>query len=89
MPGKYWVVATCLATLALVSGTSEAAGWTATWGAAPQAPGPAMGPFPATPTFSNQTIRQIVRISAGGSRIRIRFTNEFGSKPLLIGAYFS
>jgi lysophospholipase L1-like esterase len=86
MPGRSWVVATCLATLAALSGASEAAEWTATWGAAPQPPGPAMGPFPATPRFSNQTIRQIVRITAGGSRIRIRFTNEFGPKPLLIGA---
>jgi lysophospholipase L1-like esterase len=45
-----------------------------------------VGPTPATATFSNQTVRQIVRISAGGDRIRIRFTNEYGSRPLLIGA---
>lgn len=45
-----------------------------------------MGPFPATPSFENQTIRQTVRVSAGGQRIRIRFTNEYGAKPLAIGA---
>jgi lysophospholipase L1-like esterase len=70
----------------LVSMPGEAAGWIASWGAAPLAASPAVGPFPATPTFSDQTIRQIVRLSAGGSRLRIRFTNEYGSKPLLIGA---
>ncbi len=86
MSGRFWVAATCLALLTVQSGTSQAAGWTAAWGAAPLPPGPAMGPFPATPAFSNQTIRQIVRLTAGGSRIRIRFTNEYGSKPLLIGA---
>jgi len=86
MPGRYWVIAICLGTLAVLSRTSEAAGWTASWGAAPLPPSPAMGPFPATPTFSNQTIRQTVRLSAGGSRIRIRFTNEYGTRPLSIGA---
>jgi lysophospholipase L1-like esterase len=45
-----------------------------------------MGPFPGTPTFNNQTIRQVVRISAGGDRVRVRFTNEYGTKPLAIGA---
>jgi lysophospholipase L1-like esterase len=83
---KSWLSAACLAALAVISIPGEAAGWTATWGAAPLPPSPAMGPFPATPTFSNQTIRQIVRITAGGTRIRVRFTNEYGSKPLLIGA---
>jgi len=37
-------------------------------------------------SFSNQTVRQIVRVSVGGSKVRIRFSNEFGSKPVLIGA---
>jgi lysophospholipase L1-like esterase len=44
-----------------------------------------MGPMPATPGFDNQTIRQTVRISVGGQQIRIRFTNEYGTKPLVIG----
>ena len=85
MSMKSWLTAACLAALVAIPTTGEA-GWTGSWGAAPLAPGPAMGPFPATPAFSNQTIRQIVRLSAGGSRIRVRFTNEYGSKPLLIGA---
>ena len=63
----------------------EAAQWVATWGAAPVPPTPAMGPFPATPVFNNQTIRQVVRISAGGDRLRVRLTNEYGTKPLVIG----
>ncbi len=65
---------------------SAAAEWVATWGAAPLPPTPAGGPFPATPSFSNQTIRQVVRIGVGGERVRIRFTNEYGAKPLTIGA---
>lgn len=65
---------------------ARAADWVETWGAAPLPPAEAFGPFPATPSFNNQTVRQTVRVSLGGHRIRIRFTNEFGRKPLLIGA---
>src|SRR6478735_5400101 len=79
-----WLLAAALTTL--IALPCEASGWTASWGAAPLPPGPAVGPFPATPAFSNQTIRQIVRISAGGDRVRVRFTNEYGTKPLAIGA---
>jgi len=54
-------------------------GWVGTWGASAfQAQGAAMRPF------TGMTLRQIVRISAGGSQVRIRFTNEFGTDPLTI-----
>jgi lysophospholipase L1-like esterase len=76
----------CLVGLLLVrSPLSSAAEWVATWGSAPLPPTAAFGPFPATPSYSNVTIRQVVRISAGGDRVRIRFTNEYGTKPLAIG----
>jgi lysophospholipase L1-like esterase len=34
----------------------------------------------------DQTVRQIVRVSAASSAIRVRFSNELGSAPLRIGA---
>lgn len=37
-------------------------------------------------SFNNQTIRQTVRLSAGGERIRLRISNQHGNKPLVIGA---
>ena len=80
------LVATCLATLLVYAVPSGAAEWAATWGVAPLPPSAAFGPFPATPSYHDQTIRQVVRISAGGERVRIRFTNEYGTKPLVIGA---
>ncbi len=55
--------------------------WVGTWTASPQPP---RGVMPAS--FSNQTVRQIVRVSIGGGKVRIRLSNEFGSKPVLIGA---
>jgi lysophospholipase L1-like esterase len=36
--------------------------------------------------FNNQTLRQIVHVTAGGSRLRVALTNVFGTVPLTIGA---
>jgi lysophospholipase L1-like esterase len=58
--------------------------WVATWTASPVPPGSTFNPAPAA--FDNQTIRHIVRVSAGGWRVRARFSNAFGKTPLRIGA---
>src|SRR5688572_21713006 len=47
--------------------------------------GTAFAPLPFM-HFTNQTLRQIVRTSVGGSRLRIVLSNTFGSAPLVIGA---
>jgi len=55
--------------------------WVGTWGAGPGGP-----PLPAnTQTFTDQTVRLIVHTSIGGTRVRIRLSNELGSTPLRIG----
>jgi lysophospholipase L1-like esterase len=59
----------------------ESRAWISSWTASPQAP---RGPVPGS--FANRTIRQIVHLSLGGDRIRIRLSNEFGSRPVLIAA---
>ena len=61
-------------------------GWVGSWGASPLPPAQATARFPATPSFGNQTIRQVVRLSVGGERIRLRLTNEYGAQPLDVGA---
>jgi lysophospholipase L1-like esterase len=86
MKTRHWLVSVCLAVLVTYAAQVDAANWVGTWGAAPLPPGPPMGPVAPPSTFANQTIRQVVRISAGGDRVRIRFTNEYGTKPLVIGA---
>ena len=61
--------------------------WIQTWGASP-APSltvATVNPRSLTPSFENQTLVQLVRVSAGGARVRVRFSNELGAKPLLIG----
>jgi lysophospholipase L1-like esterase len=60
----------------------EAAGghWVRSWAAAPQRADQDL------PDIADATLRQEVRISCGGSRVRIRFTNEFGRTGVTIGA---
>jgi lysophospholipase L1-like esterase len=60
-------------------------GWVATWAASPfgfRSFGNAEPPAP----LRDQTVRQLLRISAGGERLRVRFSNENGAEPLVIGA---
>ena len=42
--------------------------------------------LPTGPEVTNQTIRQMVRLSMGGNALRIRISNELGTAPLVIGA---
>jgi lysophospholipase L1-like esterase len=76
--------------LALVASHAQAAGshWIGSWGASPAMPmaAPANNPARGTPTFNNQTVVQVVRLSAGGAVLRLRFSNEYGTHPLAIGA---
>ena len=69
--------------------------WVGTWAAGLQAqapPDPAASSRPAEELFGplarvrNQTLRQIVRATIGGTRVRIAFTNVFGTEPLEVGA---
>src|SRR5215467_8869956 len=66
----------------LIAGSPNA--WIATWATSPQSGSP--NPRESLLNIDNQTVRERVRASIGGSHIRLRFSNEFGSSPLLIGA---
>lgn len=52
--------------------------WTGTWEGAPQRPIQA--------PLDNVTVRLNVHVTLGGSAVRIHLSNEFGTKPLRIGA---
>lgn len=58
--------------------------WIATWASSPAPPDP--DPDRPILNLQNQTVRERVRISVGGSQFRIRLTNEYGSAPLVIGS---
>ncbi len=71
---------------AVLTAAPAAGPWTTSWAASPLPPSAAMGPLPGTPSFANQTLRQVLRLSAGGARLRIKLSNEYGTAPLRIGA---
>src|SRR5690349_10284539 len=54
--------------------------WGGTWASAQMA-AEQKDALPAD-SFTGATLRQIVRLSAGGTRFRIRVSNAFGTKPL-------
>jgi lysophospholipase L1-like esterase len=61
--------------------------WVGTWATAP-APAPKAGPGADpgnTEGFKDQTIRMVVRTSVGGSKGRVRLSNRFGAKPIVVG----
>jgi lysophospholipase L1-like esterase len=58
--------------------------WIGSWGASPLPIAGGFGRGPAS--YEDQTVRQVVRLSAGGDQIRLRLSNEYGSAPLTVGA---
>ena len=61
----------------------SASRWVATWRAAMQAPAPNFGT--PDPRLSNVTVREIVRTSVGGGRVRVRISNLYGKGALDLG----
>jgi lysophospholipase L1-like esterase len=62
--------------------------WIATWATSPQPWWDAdfFVPIDVPRSLRNQTVRQIARVSLGGSRVRVELSNEYGTQPLVIGA---
>ncbi len=54
--------------------------WIGAW-SAPPAP-----PASTSRSFENETVRMAARLSAASERVRVRLSNEYGDKPLKIGA---
>ena len=91
-----WRSAALAAVLAASIALGQPAGdhWVGTWSTAdvmrPPARPPVEGqprqPQPAAISINNQTLREIVHVSLGGSRARVVLSNEFGTEPLSIGA---
>src|SRR6187551_3397190 len=67
---------------ALALAAPAQAGWVASWTAAPHAPLGAEGPFAAA-SYDNVTISQIVRVSEGGKKLRVKLSNRYGAAPLV------
>ena len=67
--------------------STAAQAWVATWQASPQPVWGADFLFPSNvpARLNDQTVRQVARISLGGSRLRIVLSNAYGTEPIRIG----
>jgi lysophospholipase L1-like esterase len=54
--------------------------WVGTWSTAPQLVEP--GNMPPAPGLTNNSLRQIIRVSIGGDTLRVRFSNEFSTSAV-------
>lgn len=70
-----------LAQTGLAPCANAEAHWARSWNASPLAAAPDRRP----PTLKDVTVRQVVRVSAGGDRFRLRLTNEYGPTAARIG----
>src|SRR5271154_661586 len=73
-----FVAAAAAGILCIASPAARADGWIGSWGASDV--------FPVGSDVNYQTLRQFVRLSAGGKRVRVRFSNATGQYQLVIGA---
>lgn len=73
-------------------GTSSGTHWVGTWATGLQATeprnlpvgAPDTEPTPDDPGFAGNTLRQIVHVSIGGSKLRLRLSNEYGVAPVTL-----
>ncbi|GGQ23963.1 lysophospholipase L1-like esterase [Actinomadura coerulea] len=71
------------------SASLKTPGWSQSWGAAMQRPiagGEDEGPNWSVEGFGDHSLRQVVRLSAGGTKVRIRLSNRYGTRPLRVAA---
>ncbi len=59
---------------------ADAQAWVGSWAASQQIPEPGNSLAPGD--LHDATVRQIVRLSIGGSRLRVHISNAFGTEPL-------
>ncbi|WP_035899310.1 SGNH/GDSL hydrolase family protein [Leeuwenhoekiella sp. MAR_2009_132] len=70
--------------LTTFSGLGQNGNWVATWSCAPYAAGSTNTPPP--PYLTNNTLRQVVRVSIGGDTLRLKFSNKTSPESLTLQA---
>lgn len=95
LPRALALAAACAALHPLAAQAAPGQSWIRSWEAAPlevslprPAPPPASQAEPASPPvpLTDLTFRMVARLSAGGSAIRLRLSNEISTEPLRLGA---
>lgn len=80
-------IAAVVAALLGFTGAATAApitgpGWQAVWATAVHKPAINFAPNWSEEGFTNQTVRQVIRVANGGSVLRVRLSNAYGEQPL-------
>ena len=78
---RFYFVIACLFTAVVAMAGGH---WVGTWGTAPQLV--ERHNNPPSPGLSNNSLRQIVQVSIGGKKVRLKLTNEFSKEPTEIKA---
>jgi hypothetical protein len=66
----------------LAQNKSKTENWVGTWATAQMLVEP--NNMPPAPGLSENTLRQIIRVSIGGKRMRLRFSNIFSDQPTVL-----
>ncbi|WP_433331071.1 SGNH/GDSL hydrolase family protein [Spirillospora sp. CA-294931] len=72
---------------AALSSATKGPAWAGAWGAAMQPPVAGdedSGPNWSVKGFGDHSLRQVVRVGTGGSQVRIRLSNVYGTRPLKV-----
>ncbi|WAS90048.1 SGNH/GDSL hydrolase family protein [Nannocystis punicea] len=64
-------------------GDGSDARWVAAWGTSMMEPGEVLEGVKSR-SFSDETLRQTITVTASGDRVRLRISNLFGSRPLVL-----
>jgi lysophospholipase L1-like esterase len=72
------------ATGTAVAAESGSRAWHGSWAASPQSPSVPFAPNWSEQGFFDHTVRQVVRVSTGGTRARVELSNRYGMTPLRI-----
>jgi lysophospholipase L1-like esterase len=72
----------CISTDKEVSFEQKPVEWIVTWGTAQQLTEPHN--LPPAPGLQDNTLRQIIHVSVGGERIRLKFSNAFTNTPVVM-----
>jgi len=89
IPRRILIVAlTAVVSVQPLLAKSDARQWVGTWASAPRLDAHARNAedLLASGTQSGVTLREVVHVSIGGEMVRVRFSNLYGTGPLLIGA---
>ena len=89
IPRRILIVAlTAVVSVQPLLAKSDAKQWVGTWASAPRLDAHARNAedLLASGTQSGVTLREVVHVSIGGEMVRVRFSNLYGTGPLLIGA---